>query len=274
MGGPSRPAHLTKIGNLALLELYLVGIGTGNPDHLTLQAVKALNSADLILIPRKGETKADLAELRRAICADVLTNPATRIAEFDLPVRDPATPGYVDRVSDWHDAIAGVWRQTILDHLGRDGRVALLVWGDPSLYDSTLRIAERVGRDMPVTVKVIPGITSLQALTAAHAIPINEVGAPFLVTTGRRLRDEGWPEGADTVAVMLDGECSFRALRPDGVKIWWGAYVGMAEEIILAGPLAELSDRIVETRAKARADHGWIMDIYVLRLGRAVDGSN
>jgi len=32
-----------------MIELLLVGIGTGNPDHLTLQAVKALNSADLIL---------------------------------------------------------------------------------------------------------------------------------------------------------------------------------------------------------------------------------
>lgn len=248
-----------------MIELLLIGIGTGNPDHLTLQAVKALNSADLILIPRKGETKADLAELRRSICADVLTNPATRIAEFDLPVRDPGTPGYIDRVNDWHDAIAGVWRQAILDNLGRGGRVALLVWGDPSLYDSTLRIAERVRRDLPVTVKVIPGITSLQALTAAHTIPINEVGAPFLVTTGRRLRDEGWPEGADTVAVMLDGECSFQTIPPEGVTIWWGAYVGMAEEITLAGPLADLSDRIVETRAKARADHGWIMDMYILR---------
>lgn len=257
-----------------MIELLLVGIGTGNPDHLTLQAVKALNSADLILIPRKGETKADLAELRRSICAEVLTNPATRIAEFDLPTRDPGTPGYIDRVNDWHDAIAAVWRQTILDHLGRDGRVALLVWGDPSLYDSTLRIAERVARDLPVTVRVIPGITALQALTAAHAIPINDLGAPFVVTTGRRLRDEGWPEGADTAAVMLDGECSFRALPHEGVTIWWGAYVGMEEEIILAGPLAELAGRIVETRAKARADHGWIMDIYVLRRGGVAAGSD
>ena len=112
---------------------------------------------------------------------------------------------------------------------------------------------------------VIPGITSLQALTASHAIPINDIGAPFIVTTGRRLRDEGWPAGVDTIAVMLDGECSFRSIDAKGVTIWWGAYVGMAEEIILSGPLSEMSDRIVATRAKARADHGWIMDIYILR---------
>jgi precorrin-6A synthase len=248
-----------------MIELFLIGIGTGNPDHLTLQAVKALNSADLVIIPRKGESKADLAELRRSICRDVLTNPAVRLAEFDLPARDAANPDYRGGVDDWHDAIAGVWKDTILAELGPSGRAALLVWGDPSLYDSTLRIAGRVAAALPLTVTVVPGITSLQALTAAHAIPINDIGAPFVVTTGRTLREQGWPPGADTVAVMLDGDCSFRAIDPAGVTIWWGAYVGMREEITLSGPLAEVAGRIVETRAEARSRHGWIMDIYILR---------
>lgn len=248
-----------------MIELLLVGIGTGNPDHLTLQAIKALNSADLVMIPRKGVAKADLAELRRTICTDVLSNPAVRIADFDLPVRDAANPDYRNGVDEWHDAIALVWKDTILAEIGPKGRVALLVWGDPSLYDSTLRIAGRVAKSLPLAIKVIPGITSIQALTAAHAIPINEIGAPFTVTTGRKLRDEGWPEGADTLAIMLDGECSFRAIAPDGVHIWWGAYVGMPEQIILSGPLSEMADRIVTTRARGRADHGWIMDIYILR---------
>lgn len=248
-----------------MIELHLIGIGTGNPDHLTLQAIKALNAADLVLIPRKGKTKADLADLRRSICTNVLTNPATRIAEFDLPVRDAANANYRAGVDDWHDAIARVWKDTILAENGPSGRVALLVWGDPSLYDSTLRIAERVALTLPLTVRVIPGITSLQVLTAAHAIPLNEVGEPFIVTTGRQLRDNGWPAGVRTVAVMLDGECSFQGIAPDGVTIWWGAYLGMADQLILSGPLAEISGRIIATRAEARERHGWIMDIYILR---------
>ncbi|WP_413868649.1 precorrin-6A synthase (deacetylating) [Albidovulum sp.] len=248
-----------------MIELHLIGIGTGNPDHLTLQAIKALNASDLVLIPRKGETKADLAELRRSICAEVLTNTAVRIAEFDLPVRDAANPSYRAGVDDWHDAIAAVWKDTVLAELGPDGRVALLVWGDPSLYDSTLRIAGRVGQSLPLTVRVVPGITSLQALTASHAIPLNDVGDPFIVTTGRQLRDHGWPAGVRTVAVMLDGECSFRAIPPERVTIWWGAYVGMENELILSGPLSETAARIVAARAAARDRHGWIMDIYILR---------
>jgi precorrin-6A synthase len=242
-----------------MIHLHLIGIGTGNPDHLTLQAVKALNAADLVMIPLKGDSKADLADLRRTICAEVITNPLTKLAEFDLPLRDAANPDYLTNVNDWHDAIAAVWSKTIAAHPSAHN-VALLVWGDPSLYDSTLRIAVR----LPVEVTVIPGITSIQALTAAHAIPLNDIGAAVTITTGRQLL-HGWPTGADTLVVMLDGNCSFQSLDPTGISIWWGAYVGMPEQIILSGPLADISAQIIDTRAKARAAHGWIMDIYILR---------
>lgn len=244
-----------------MTTLSLIGIGTGNPDHLTLQAIREINAADLILIPRKGEGKADLAELRRAILREVLTNPATRVAEFDLPVRDEAVVDYRERVDGWHDAIAGVWEAAMGSP--RPARVALLVWGDPSLYDSTLRIAARLSP--APKLRVIPGITSLQALTAAHAIPLNTIGGPITITTGRQLRDHGWPEGAETLAVMLDAGGAFMAIPSEGVTIWWGAYVGMPEEIVIAGPLAEVSQHILETRAEARAQHGWIMDIYIMR---------
>jgi precorrin-6A synthase len=242
--------------------LYLVGIGTGNPEHLTLQAIRTLNAADIILIPRKGAGKADLAETRRDICAEVVTNPATRLVEFDLPVRDEATADYVQRVEDWHDQIAKVWAEALTQTDGPKDRVALLIWGDPSLYDSTLRIAARL---VPrPEIKVIPGITSLQGLTAAHAIPLNALAEPFTVTTGRQLRDHGWPVGSNRIAVMLDGECSFTQIAPEGITIWWSAYVGMPQQTSLSGPLAETAAQIVETRKALRRAHGWIMDIYIL----------
>ena len=243
------------------MQLTLIGIGTGNPEHLTLQAIRAMNAADLILIPRKGAGKDDLATLRRDICAEVLTGSTHAIAEFDLPVRDPETPDYEARVHQWHDAIAAVWAETIAAYDGVEN-VALLVWGDPALYDSTLRIAARL-RPTP-QVKVIPGIMSMQALTAAFAIPLNDIGAPFLVTTGRRLRDEGWPVGVDRIIVMLDGSCVFQDIPTEGLHIWWAAYVGMAQEIRIDGPVAEVTAHILDTRAKAREDHGWLMDIYLL----------
>lgn len=243
-----------------MIELSLIGIGTGNPDHVTLQGAQAIRNADLILIPRKGENKADLAGLREQIIRQV-ADPMPRIAYFDIPQRR-SDDGYLRGVDAWHDAIALRWQAAIAAH--PDARqVALLIWGDPSLYDSSLRIAARL--DPQPKTRVVPGITALQALTAAHAIPINDLGAPYIVTTGRRIRDEGWPEAAPTVAVMLDGECSFLNLEMADYDIWWGAYVGMAEEILINGPLADVAQQIVDTRTRARADHGWIMDIYVLR---------
>jgi len=245
-----------------MITLLLVGIGTGNPDHLTGEAARALNTAGLILVPRKGEEKSDLAHLRHRILAQVLTR-AVPVAGYDVPVR-AGGPDYLGAVHDWHDAIAAVWQATIAAHLPQGGTVALMVWGDPSLYDSTLRIAARLP---DLTVRVVPGITSLQVLTAAHAIPLNTLAEPVTITTGRRLREEGWPQGALSVAVMLDPGGAFGVLNPKGISIWWGAYVGMAEQVLIHGPLAEVGGEILATRARLRAAHGWIMDIYLLRRG-------
>lgn len=246
-----------------MITLTLVGIGSGNPEHLTLQAVRALNEADLILIPEKGKAKDELAQVRREICANVLTSDV-HIQGFELPIRNEAITDYDARVNDWHDRIAVIWKQQIDAHLPDGGGVAFLVWGDPSLYDSTLRIADRIQAKMTLDVKVIPGITSIQTLTAAHAIPVNTINGPFVVTTGRRLRDEGLPVGIENVIVMLDGECSFTGLNPDGLHIYWTAYAGMEGEINLSGPLSEITDEIIATRKAARENRGWVMDIYML----------
>jgi precorrin-6A synthase len=247
-----------------VIDLHLIGIGTGNPDHLTRAAEQAMRAADLILLPRKRADTADLLDLRRAICAEVLTS-ATRVVEFDLPERAADVP-YLGAVDAWHDAIADAWAAAIATHLPDGGRLALLVWGDPSLYDSTLRVAERLRADgMAIRVTVVPGITSLQALTAAHAIPLNTLAAPVLITTGRRLSEDGWPDGIETLAVMLDGRYAFDTVDPAGVHIWWGAYLGMPQQALAAGPLAETGPAIRTRRAALRAEHGWIMDTYLLR---------
>lgn len=239
-------------------DIWLIGIGTGSPAHITREGVAALSGAAVILVPRKGDNKGDLTQIRDRIIAEA--GAAGQVVYFDYPVRDPNLP-YQERVARWHDEIAERWTDAL--EAAPNGPVALLVWGDPSLYDSTLRIAGRLVR--PAQIRVVPGITALQALTAAHKIPLNTVNGDVVVTTGRRLRDHGWPEGAETIAVMLDGECSFQALDPDRLFIWWGGFLGMAEQILDAGPLSVAGPRIVAGRAAAREVHGWIMDTYLIR---------
>ncbi|MCH4561557.1 precorrin-6A synthase (deacetylating) [Halomonas sp. EGI 63088] len=257
-----------------MIRLSLIGIGTGNPDHVTLAAVRALNEADLILLPRKGDAKSDLVDLRRLLCRNLLDDPSrTRVVEFDLPRRD-ARADYLGAVDDWHEAIARVWAGLMESHLPQGGRVGMLIWGDPSLYDSSLRIARRLGAcmksaagravEVDLKVEIVPGITSLQVLTAEHRIPLNALAEPVQITTGRRLRERGWPGDAASVAVMLDSGGAFEVLPPGGLYIWWGAYLGMDKQSLLDGWLADVAPSILERRSALREQHGWIMDVYLL----------
>ncbi len=168
-------------------------------------------------------------------------------------------------VEAWLAARTALYEALIERELGEGACGAFLVWGDPSLYDSTLRIVERVLARGAVAFdyEVVPGITSVQALTARHRIVLNRVGEPVTITTGRRLA--GFPPGQDDTVVMLDGEEAFRAVDGEDVDIWWGAYLGTPDEVLRSGRLSDVRDDIARTRSEARARKGWIMDTYLLR---------
>jgi precorrin-6A synthase len=148
----------------------------------------------------------------------------------------------------------------LIEQLADDESGAFLVWGDPSLYDGTLAVLEELRP--PVEVDVIPGISAPQALAARHRVALNRVGGPVHVTTGRRLAD-GLP--ADDVVVMLDGDQAFQRVDDSGVEIYWGAYLGTPDELLIAGPLADVKDEIAGVRAEARERKGWMFDTYLLR---------
>ena len=247
--------------------IHVIGIGAGDPDYVTVQAIEALNDTQVFFVTDKGEAKSDLVALRREVCSRFIREPGYRFVELPDPER--LTPlagqaGYREAVSDWHGARAKVWAKAIETELGPDGVGAFLAWGDPSLYDSTLRILDAVAAEVDIEYDVIPGITAVQALTARHRIPLNEVGEPVLITTGRQLRAHGLSGSA---VVMLDAECSFRTC-PANSRIWWGAYLGTDHELLVAGTIGEVGAQIEKLRAEARARHGWIMDTYLLRPGR------
>lgn len=250
-------------------HVLIVGIGAGNPEHMTVQAINALNRADVLFIPDKGADKVQLADIRRDIIARYVTRPRSRTAEFVVPVRRTAERSYHQGVDEWHQAIAALYESLLLDELTDGQTGAFLVWGDPMLYDSTIRIIERVlaKNSVAFDYSVIPGITSVQALAASHKIPLNLVGKPVEITTGRRLA-ESFPAKSETAVVMLDGEQAFLRIDDPDAWIYWGAYLGTPQEIVLSGRLAQVREEIVRTRAEARSRHGWIMDIYLLRKGR------
>jgi precorrin-6A synthase len=250
--------------------ILIIGIGAGDPDYITVQAVKAMNRADVFFLMDKGPAKQKLRALREELCRQHIKDRVYRFAEADSPPRDTAPADYRACVDGLNREKQEVFERMIAGEM-KDGETAgILVWGDPMLYDSTIRniAAITAGGRHHIEVEVFPGITAVQALAARHRIPLNRIAEPVLLTTGRKLA-EGFPPGVDSVVVLLDGEDTFRRFADSKIhgdmEIYWGAYLGTPDEILIAGKLADVAGEIHRRRTEARVANGWIMDTYLIR---------
>jgi precorrin-6A synthase len=247
-------------------KLLVIGIGAGNPDYITMQAVKALNRVDVFFLMDKGESKDKLIELRREICERYITDPAYRFVEAHSPERERGEVDYKASVDDLNLARQQIFERLINEELSDGQCGGFLVWGDPALYDSTLRILQAIQASgaCAFEFEVIPGITSVQALAAQHKVPLNQIGRSVEITTGRRLA-AGQVSDADSLVVMLDAQDAYRQVVDQDTEIYWGAYLGTADEILISGKLGDVADEIERVRKAARLANGWIMDTYLLR---------
>ncbi|HEX3204765.1 MAG TPA: precorrin-6A synthase (deacetylating) [Propionibacteriaceae bacterium] len=253
------------------IQALVIGIGSGNPDHLTREAVAALNQVDMFLMADKGAAKHDLISLRTELCRRLITHDHYRFVEVPDPERGPDrvrdATDYQAGVAAWHDARAQQYAEIINAEVDDGETIGFLVWGDPAFYDSTIRIVQSIadlGVDLDLTV--IPGVSSIQLLAARHKIILTRIGQPIHVTTGRRLLDEYSPALGDVV-VMLDGElaCSGLVAQFSDLMIYWGAQLGLPDEALISGRLSEVIDEIQAKRAAVRKARGWVMDTYLLR---------
>ena len=244
--------------------LLVIGMGAGSPGHITHDAVAALKRADGVVALDKGDAKADLLALREHILS--VHAPDVPLHTVTDPDRDRNPDDYRREVERWHAARARLLAGTISEAIPDGGTAAFLVWGDPSLYDSTLRVIDRMRNNcrLDCRVEVFPGITAVQALTAAHAITINRIGEPILVTTARMLA--GTPQQLlGNCVVMLDGADAWNTLKGTATEMWWGAYLGTDKQVLAHGAVDEIGDELAELKKSLRREHGWIMDTYLLR---------
>ena len=257
--------------HVAPRQVKVIGIGAGSPGHLTQEAIAALRSVDVLLVADKGAAKDELVSVRRALCAQFIDGTEGedyRFVTVTDPVRGPDAErddtAYRSGVADWHAARADRYADVIAD-LPDDAVVGFLVWGDPAFYDSTIRVVDAIGERLPIDMHVVPGISAFQALAAAHGIVLHAVGQPVHITTGRRLAAE-WSPALGSVVVMLDGHLACQALveRAPDLVIHWGAYLGLPQQTLRSGRLADVIDDLIALRAELRAEHGWIMDVYLL----------
>lgn len=247
-------------------KLLVIGIGAGNPDYITMQAVKALNLVDVFFLMDKGQSKDSLIDLRREICERYITDRDYRFVEAHSPERERGDVDYTTSVEDLNLAKQMTFERLINEEMTDEQCAGFLVWGDPSLYDSTIRILQAIlasGRCM-FEFEVIPGITSVQALAAQHKVPLNRIGRSIEITTGRRLA-MGQVSDADSLVVMLDAQDAYHRVADQETEIYWGAYLGTPDEILISGKLRDVADEIERVRKAARLASGWIMDTYLLR---------
>jgi precorrin-6A synthase len=109
----------------------------------------------------------------------------------------------------------------------------------------------------------------VQALAARHKVPLNHIGGSIKITTGRRL-SEDFPiafdnDSVDGMVIMLDADDAYKKLVDQDIDIYWGAYLGTDDEILIKGKLREVADDIERARKEARRANGWIMDTYLLK---------
>jgi precorrin-6A synthase len=247
-------------------KLLVIGIGAGNPDYITIQAVKALNQVDVFFLMDKGESKDKLIDLRREICERYITDPDYRFVQAHSPERERGEVDYRSSVDDLNLAKQQTFERLINEELSDSQCGGFLVWGDPALYDSTIRILQAIQASgaCEFEFEVIPGITSVQALAAQHKVPLNQIGRSVEITTGRRLA-AGQVSDADSLVVMLDAQDAYHQVADRDTEIYWGAYLGTPDEILISGKLKDVADEIERVRKAARLANGWIMDTYLLR---------
>ena len=247
-------------------RLLVIGIGAGNPDYITMQAVKALNQVDVFFLMDKGESKDKLIDLRREICERYITDHAYRFVQAHSPERERGEVDYRSSVDDLNLVKQQTFERLINEELSDDQCGGFLVWGDPTLYDSTIRILQAIQASgaCEFEFEVIPGITSVQALAAQHKVALNQIGRSVEITTGRRLA-AGQVSDADSLVVMLDAQDAYHQVADRDTEIYWGAYLGTPDEILISGKLKDVADEIERVRKAARLANGWIMDTYLLR---------
>src|SRR5689334_18780198 len=125
--------------------IRVIGFGMG-PQHVTPEAAAALRASSYVVAFDKGGDDPLLAA-RFAVCREYGEVPLVALRD---PARDRDAADYDGAVHDWHAARVAALRAVLS---ARDGDPALLVWGDPSLYDSTLRLVAGLG----LPVSVVPG---------------------------------------------------------------------------------------------------------------------
>ncbi len=251
-------------------KIFLIGIGPGSPEYLTLQAVEIIKRVNtFFILEKESEKNKDLVEARLNILRFCKGNDNFRIINVVIPERKRGGKDidtYRKNVIQWRNKKAEIIARLINIELKDGESGALLIWGDPSLYDGHIEIINFILKNKMAEFEyeIIPGISSVQLLTARHKIPLNSIADEIRITTGRRLKELSSEDIKNTV-VLLDNYLTYKNYVNSDLYIYWGAYLGSNDEVSISGPLRSVIEDILRKRIELKRQKGWIMETYILR---------
>lgn len=240
-------------------KVYIIGIGPGDPKYLTLEAYEIIKKAKNFIIPLKKGPKEELTKIREKViefCKEGNTD--YRIIKVEFPERKKGG-SYKLEVESWRKEKASILAEILKDV----DEACFLVLGDPSLYDGHIEIFKEVSKNLPMEIEVIPGISTINLLSAKHKISLTKVAETLVITTPRPLRKQ--KEISRNTVVFLDNYETFKLFKDDSeLMIYWGAYIGTEKEVLFNGKLSQCWQELVELRRKLKEKHGYIMETYLL----------
>ncbi|GAB4486334.1 MAG: precorrin-2 C(20)-methyltransferase [Thermodesulfovibrionales bacterium] len=214
-------------------RLSVIGVGPGDPELLTLKAVRILNDAACVIVPKGREEGSSLA---RSIVEKAVDLRGKDVIEAYFPMRKTRGGPSADLDAKWNETV-----ETVLERLDR-GDAAFITIGDPTIYSTFRYLHDRLLELRPgLVIELVPGVSSITASAAAAGVYLGIADERIAVLPANYTADlERTVREFDTVVLMKVNKV-FREIlsRLEGMKLAENAvYVaraGMPDEKIVRG---------------------------------------
>jgi precorrin-2/cobalt-factor-2 C20-methyltransferase len=157
-------------------KLYAIGVGPGDPDLMTIKALKTIKKADCIACPKSHGRPGIAYGIAKEAFPDILSK---ELLLLEFPMRK-------DDLSDAHQKAA----EEIIYFLSSGKNVALLTLGDPGFY-STFYYVAGIIKEQGYEIEIISGITSFSAASAKLKVPLTLGDEQLMITSGELCKFEG-----------------------------------------------------------------------------------
>lgn len=157
-------------------KIYAIGVGPGDPELLTLKAVKIIKNVDVIACPERSG-KPGMAYRIAEQAVPKISSKELLLLEF--PMRK-------DELSRAHEKAAC----HVISYLSEGKDVAFLTLGDPEFYSTFYYVADII-KDQGYEIEIISGITSFSAASARLKLPISLGDESVMITSGTYCEFDG-----------------------------------------------------------------------------------